>query len=62
MDSPEFVNTTLRREITQNYLADSSESVLSSPPLSVSSSEGSLNGFNLPSKENSPNLFKVIVL
>lgn len=62
-DSPECVNTSLRREITQNYLKECCESVISSPPLSVCSSEFSLNGLesNLPSKENSPIAIKVLI-
>lgn len=55
-DTPDFVNTTLRRDIIQNYLDDYSESVINSTPSSVNSSTQSLNGLesNLPSKENSP--------
>lgn len=61
-DLPYFVDTTLRREIIQSYLPDSSESVISSPPSSVCSSESSINGSesNVPSKENSPKNIKVI--
>ncbi|XP_050543316.1 kinesin-like protein KIF11 isoform X2 [Daktulosphaira vitifoliae] len=57
-DYPDYVNTTLRREITQNYLEDIGESVVSST--STHSSLVSLNGSdsNLPSKENSPKMIK----
>ncbi|XP_027847145.2 kinesin-like protein KIF11 [Aphis gossypii] len=59
-DTPDFVNTTLRRDIIQNYLDDYSESVINSTPSSVNSSTQSLNGLesNLPSKENSPKPLK----
>ncbi|VVC37337.1 Kinesin motor domain, conserved site,P-loop containing nucleoside triphosphate hydrolase,Kinesin motor [Cinara cedri] len=56
-DYPDNVNTTLRREITQSYLVDYSESVISlMSSSSENSSQSSLNGLesNLPSKENSP--------
>jgi len=60
-DTPDFVNTTLRRDITQKYLVDFNESVTNSTPSSISSSVQSLNGSesNLPSKENSPKALKV---
>lgn len=64
-DYPDFVNTTLRREITQHFMVDYTESLVSSTPSPVISSEEiSLNGSesNLPSKENSPKAFKVIIL
>lgn len=65
-DTPDFVNTTLRRDIIQNYLVDYNESVINSLPSSVTSSELSLNesesNLNLPSKENSPQALKVIIL
>ncbi|XP_025204037.1 kinesin-like protein KIF11 [Melanaphis sacchari] len=59
-ETPDFVNTTLRRDIIQNYLVDYSESVINSVPSSVNSSTQSLNGSesNLPSKENSPKVIK----
>ncbi|KAL5244371.1 hypothetical protein ACI65C_011781 [Semiaphis heraclei] len=59
-DAPDFVNTTLRRDIIQKYLVDFSESVIHSAPSSISSSTQSLNGSesNLPSKENSPKVLK----
>ncbi|XP_026810983.1 kinesin-like protein KIF11-B [Rhopalosiphum maidis] len=59
-DTPDFVNTTLRRDIIQNYLVDYNESVMNSIPSSVNSSTQSLNGSesNLPSKENSPKALK----
>lgn len=59
-EHPDLINTTLRREITQN-LADCYESEVCSTPLSESSSVLSLNvsESNLPSKENSPKASKV---
>lgn len=64
-DYPDFVNTTLRREITQNYITDDTESIVSPTPSSVNSNEDmslSSSESNLPSKENSPKAYKVFTL
>lgn len=52
-DYPEFVNTTLRREIIQQFFEDC-QSVASSTTSSISSSELCVNDLesNLPFKEN----------
>lgn len=59
-DYPNYVNTTLRREITKNYLEDCSESIINLISSPKDSSQFSLNGSesNLPSKENSPKTFE----
>ncbi|XP_022161919.1 kinesin-like protein KIF11 [Myzus persicae] len=59
-DTPDLVNTTLRRDIIQKYLVDFSEPAINSIPSSISSSVQSLDGSesNLPSKENSPKVLK----
>lgn len=56
LEQPDLVNTTLRREITQNYLVNFCEQETISSPSSTDSNEFSLieSESNLPSKENSP--------
>lgn len=65
LEHPDLVNTTLRREITQNYLANFCEQETISTPSSVEESNdlSSIESeSSLPSKENSPKAFKVINL
>lgn len=64
LEQPDLVNTTLRREIIQNYSDNFCEQETISTPSSVDSNDLSIIGSdtNLPSKENSPKAFKVIHL